>query len=103
MQGHQHFEEKTLFAFRLSERVPPSSFYRRLKDLLNWQFLYKATEKYYGRCGQQSIDPVVFFKLVLVGYLENIASDGRLTEHCAMRLDILYFPDFNLDDHLPGP
>lgn len=101
MQGHRHFEEKTLFEFRLSERVPASNFYRRLKELLDWEFLYQSTEKYYGKCGQQSIDPVVFFKLVLVGYLENIASDRRLIEHCSMRLDILYFLGYNLDDSLP--
>lgn len=101
MQGHQHFEEKTLSEFRLSERVPASSFYRRLKDLPDWEFLYQSTAPYQGKCGHQSIDPVVFFKLVLVGYLENIASDRRLIEHCPMRLDILYFLGFNLDDHLP--
>jgi transposase len=101
MQGHQHYREKTLFEFRLPERVPTSNFYRRLKDFLDWEFLYEATEKYYGKCGHQSIDPVVFFKLVLVGYLENIASDRKLIEHCAMRLDILYFLGYNLDEPLP--
>jgi hypothetical protein len=34
---------------------------------------------------------VVFFKLMLVGRLENIASGHRLVEHCALRLDILYW------------
>ena len=101
MQGHQQYEEKIYLEFRLAERVPLHNFYRRLKDLLDWEFLYEATEKYYGRCGNKSIDPVVFFKLVLVGYLENIASDRKLIEHCSLRLDILYFLGFNLDEPLP--
>ncbi|CAM3894150.1 transposase [Pontibacter korlensis] len=58
-------------------------------------------EQFYGRCGQQSIDPVVFFKLCLVGYLENITSDRKLIEHCSLRLDLLYFLNYQLDEPLP--
>ncbi len=38
---------------------------------------------------------MVFFKLVLVGRLEN------LVEHCATRLDILYFLGYEVDEDLP--
>lgn len=44
---------------------------------------------------------MVFFKLCLVGYLENIISDRQLMSHCSMRLDILFFIDYDLDDDLP--
>ena len=44
--------------------------------LSNW--LYKATLKYYGTKGQESIDSVVFFKLTLIGYLENLSSNRRI-------------------------
>nr|WP_232285918.1 transposase [Aquimarina agarilytica] len=30
----------------------------------------------------------MFFKLCLVGYLENIISDRKSIQHCSMRLDI---------------
>jgi IS5 family transposase len=36
-----------------------------------------------------------------VGYLENIISDRKLIQHCSMRLDILFFIDYDLDDELP--
>jgi cell pole-organizing protein PopZ len=48
-----------------------------------------------------SIDPVVFFKLCLVGYLENIISDRQLMQHCSMRLDIRYFLNYKLTEPLP--
>jgi len=51
------------------------------------QFLYQHTKGFYGKSGQESIDPVVFFKICLVGYLENIISDRKLTNHCSIRLD----------------
>jgi transposase len=78
MQGKKHYSEKLFKQFQLSDRVPEDNFYRRLKKLLDLHWLYKATQKYYGTEGQQSIDPVVFFKLMLIGYLENLGSDRRI-------------------------
>jgi len=56
------------------------------------------TKQYYGTSGQKSIDPVVFFKLCLVGYLENLISDRQLIQHSGMRLDILYFLGYDIDE-----
>jgi transposase len=63
--------------------------------------LYKATKKYYGTEGQQSIDPVVFFKLMLIGYLENLGSDRRIINTVGMRLDMLFFIGYDIDEPLP--
>jgi len=101
MQGKKHYQPKLFHTFQLSDRVPKTSFYRQLKEVLDFQFLYKMTRPYYGVCGQKSIDPVVFFKLCLVGYLENIISDRKLIDHCSMRMDIIYFLDYDIDEELP--
>ena len=101
MLGQKDYTEKLFTNFRLSERVPQNNFYRRLKGVLDLNYLYKSTRLYYGRCGQKSIDPVVFFKLCLVGYLENITSDRQLIEHCSMRMDILFFLGYGIDEELP--
>jgi transposase len=39
--------------------------------------------------------------LVLVGRLENVVSDRRLVEHCALRLDSRYFLGYEIDEDLP--
>lgn len=101
MQGRKNFEDERELRFSLSAHVPAHNFYRRLKDRLDLTFLYELTRPYYGSCGQHSIDPVVFFKLCLVGYLENIISDRRLIEHCSLRLDLLYLLEYQLDEPLP--
>ena len=101
MQGKKNYQEKLFNNFQLSVRVPEHNFYRRLKGVLVLDFLYQETKGYYGSSGQKSIDSVVFFKLCLVGYLENITSDRKLIEHCSMRLDILYFLDYDIDEELP--
>ena len=101
MQGKKRFTEKLFTNFQLSERVPEDNFYRRLKAVLNLQWLYKITKQYYGTEGQQSIDPAVFFKLMLIGYLENLRSDRRIINTVSMRLDMLFFIGYNIDEPLP--
>ena len=101
MQGHKTYQEKLFQQFQLSSRVPPENFYRRLKEALELNFLYSITLPYYGTSGQKSVDPVVFFKLCLIGYLENLNSDRKLINHCSMRLDLLYFLGYDIDEELP--
>jgi transposase len=101
MQGKKLFLDKEVTRFRLSERVPPHNLYRRLAELVDWTFLYDETQALYSHTGQPSLDPVVFFKLVLVGRLENLVSDRRLVEHSARRVDILLFLGYEVDEELP--
>ena len=101
MQGKKPYTEKLFNHFQLSEHVPQDNFYRKLKNVLDLRFLHKATANYYGTEGQKSIDPVVFFKLILVGYLENLNSDRKIIEHARLRLDILFFIGYDIDEELP--
>lgn len=101
MQGRKQHTEKLFLSFQLSERVPEENFYRKLKSLLDLKWLYKQTAKYYGSEGQQSIDPVVFFKLILIGYLENLGSDRRIINTVSMRMDMLFFIGYDIDEVLP--
>jgi len=101
MQGRKTHQEKLFISFQLSDYVPSDNFYRRLNELLDLHFLYAKTKKYYGNEGQKSIDPVIFIKLMLVGYFENLNSDRRIINVSRMRLDILYFLGYELDEELP--
>ena len=65
------------------------------------QFLYPATTCYYGSEGQESIDPVVFFKILLVGYLNNINSDRALMRFSSNCLDVRLFLGYDLDEQMP--
>ncbi len=101
MQGRKNYTEKLFLSFQLSDRVPKDNLYKRLREALDLSFLYRDTKELYGRTGNPSIDPVVFFKLLITGYLENITSDRKLVEHCGMRMDVLYFLGYDLDEELP--
>ncbi len=69
MLGKKQYTEKLFTSFQLSDRVPEDNFYRRLSTAINLDFIYKLTYKYYGTEGHEGIDPIVFFKLILIGYI----------------------------------
>jgi hypothetical protein len=52
MQGYKQFTDKVVLRFRLSERVPRHNLYRRLAELLDWDFLYEETRALYSHTGQ---------------------------------------------------
>jgi transposase len=101
MQGKKTYQEKLFVNFQLSDYISADNFYRRLKEQLDLRFIYPLTAEYYGTEGQKSIDPVVFMKLMLVGYLENLDSDRRIIATSRLRMDILYFTGYDLGEELP--
>lgn len=101
MLGQKDYQEKLFLSFSLSDRIPANNFYRQLKQVLDLQFIRDMARPYYGKEGQKSIDPTVFFRMMLIGYLENIISDRQLIEHISMRMDLLFFIDYDIDEPLP--
>jgi transposase len=101
MQGRKDISPKLLYQINLGDLVPSDNYYRQLDALIDCRFLYEATADFYGNEGQESIDPVVFFKILLVGYLNNINSDRKLIEFCSNCLDVRLFLKYDIDESLP--
>ncbi|MDO1451667.1 transposase [Rhodocytophaga aerolata] len=101
MVGKRKEINKNCLSAAVEDYIPKDNIYRRLKQVLDLNFLYDIVKPYYGKCGQKSVDPVVFFKLQLVAHFENICSERALIKKSQLRLDILYFLDYNLGERLP--
>ncbi|MCL2116276.1 MAG: transposase, partial [Methanobrevibacter sp.] len=101
MKEKREWQPKMMYQVHLDDLVPQNNFYRLIDKELDLQYLYKATEQYYGVEGQESIDPVVFFKICLIGYLNNINSDRKLIEYCGDSLAIRLFLKYDIDEALP--
>jgi len=101
MQGRKSFAPKMIYQVNLETLVPQDHFYRKLDASLDLHFLYKETAGYYGTEGQESIDPIVFFKIILVGYLNNINSDRQLLRYCSDCLSVRWFLRYDIDEELP--
>ena len=103
MVGKRKQLNKNCLSAAIEDYIPKNNLYRRLKQVLDLSFLYDVVKPYYGKCGQKSVDPVVFFKLQLVAHFENLCSERALIKNSQLRVDILYFLDYNLGERLPGP
>ena len=85
----------------LEELVPKDNFYRRLEEKLDLSFVRELVGYRYASVGRPSVDPVVFFKLQLVLFFEDLRSERRLMEVAADRLSIRWYLGYDLDEPLP--
>jgi len=85
----------------LDELVPKDNFYRRLEGQLDLSFVRELVADRYAAMGRTSIDPVVFFRLQLVMFFEDVRSERRLMEVAADRLSIRWYLGYDLNEPLP--
>ncbi len=72
MMGFKARTFAPLVAVSLEELVPQDHFYRHLHKVLDLSFVYDLVREHYSIAGRASIDPIVFFKLQLVMFFEDI-------------------------------
>ena len=82
--GTKAYQEKMFYNFSLSERVPQDHFLRKVAKVVDLDFVRKLVKPYYSYTGQPSIDPMVLFKMMLIGYFYGITSERRLAEEVSL-------------------
>ncbi len=101
MMGFKERAFAPLVAVSLEELVPQDHFYRHLQKTLDLSFVYDLVREYYAAAGRPSIDPLVFCKLQLVMFFEDIRSDRLLLRQVADRLSVRWYVGYDLDEPLP--
>jgi transposase len=101
MMGFKERAFAPLVAVSLEELVPPDHFYRHLQKVLDLSFVYDLVRESYAVAGRPSIDPVVFCKLQLVMFFEDIRSERLLLRQVADRLSVRWYVGYDLDEPLP--
>lgn len=101
MMGLKERAFAPLVAVSLEELVPQDHFYRHLQKVLDLSFVYDLVRKYYSLAGRPSIDPMVFFKLQLVMFFEDIRSERLLMRQVVDRLSVRWYVGYDLDEPLP--
>jgi transposase len=101
MMGQKTAQPKLYYSFSLDQAVPSTHLVRRLTAAVDFSFVYGLVRRYYSRTGQPSVDPVVLFKLSLLGYLFNITSERRLCEEASLNLAWRWFLGYELDEAIP--
>src|SRR6516164_8457834 len=87
----------------LESLVPANHLYRRLDALLDLSFVRDWVKDCYADGGRPSVDPVVFFRLQLVMYLEGLRSERQLMRLAADRLSVRWYIGYRLDETIPDP
>ena len=107
--GKRRQRQEALFI--TTEGLPKSAghpFYRKLNQLLaeadfdHW--IERRCEQYYAtkeKRGQPSIPPGVYFRMLLVGYFEDIGSQRGIAWRCADSLSLRQFLGVPLDEATP--
>jgi transposase len=85
----------------LEELVPKDHFYRRLESEIDLSFVRDLVAPLYAGGGRPSVDPVVFFKLQLVMFFENLRSERQLMRVVADRLSLRWYLGYDLHESLP--
>jgi transposase len=85
----------------LEELVPKENFYRRLQSTLDLSFVRDLVRPLYAGAGRPSVDPVVFFKLQLVMFFEDLRSERKLMSVVADRLSLRWYLGYDLGEPLP--
>ena len=85
----------------LEDLVPEDNFYRRLEARLDLSFVRDLVGPLYANGGRPSVDPVVFFKLQLVMFFEDICSERQLMGVVSDRLSFRWYLGYDLHEPLP--
>lgn len=101
MMGRRQFSPKLFYQFSLDSLVPETHLLRRIASALDFSFIRPLCRDYYSTTGQPSIDPVVLFKMLLVGYLYGITSERRLAQEVELHLAYRWFVGYDLDEPVP--
>src|SRR5262245_21701709 len=101
MLGYKAREFKQHQSISLEDLVPNDNFYRQVEQRLELSFVRELVTGLYSNIGRTSIDPVVFFKLQLIGFFEGIRSERQLMETVNLNLAHRWFIGYDLDEPIP--
>jgi transposase len=103
-QGRKEKLEPALFvvAGEVYAHIPRRHFYEELDRVMELSFVHELTRPLYAeRMGRPSLDPVVFFKCMLIGFFENIVYDTELEFRIADSLLLRKFLGYSLEERTP--
>jgi transposase len=101
MMGQRQFEPKLYYQLSLDRLVPRDHLLRRLAAAVDFSLVRSFCRPFYSHTGQPSVDPVVIFKMLLVGYLYGVTSERRLAEEVSLHLAYRWFLGYDLDEPTP--
>jgi transposase len=101
MMGRKALAGKLFYQVSLETLVPDGHLLRRIGETVNFDVARRLTARFYSHTGQPSVDPVVLFKMALLGYLYGLPSERRLVDEIRVNLAYRWFIGYDLDEAIP--
>jgi transposase len=101
MMGRKALAGKLFYQVSVEELVPDGHLLRRVAEAVDFGVARRLTARFYSHTGQPSVDPVVLFKMALLGYLYGLPSERRLVDEIRVNLAYRWFIGYDLDEAIP--
>jgi len=101
MMGRKALAGKLFYQVSLEELVPDGHLLRRIAEAIDFGVARRLTARFDSHTGQPSVDPVVLFKMALLGYLYGLPSERRLVDEIRVNLAYRWFVGDDLDEAIP--
>ena len=101
MQDINHYQPQLFTYINLEKLIPKNHILRKLNKIFNLSFVRGLTRKYYCEGNSRlSIDPELFFRMILIGYVFGIKHDRKLCEEITCNIVYRWYCRLNLDDNV---
>lgn len=101
MKQQPRFEAKFYYHLSLDQLVPEDHLLRQIDRAVDFAFIRPLCRPFYSHTGRPSVDPVVLFKMLLVGYLYGVTSERRLARELNLNLAYRWFLGYDFDQPTP--
>ena len=101
MKQQPRFEAKFYYNLSLDRLVPEDHLLRLIANAVDFSFIRPLCRPFYSHTGRPSVDPVVLFKMLLIGYLYGITSERRLARELSLNLGYRWFLGYDFDQPTP--
>jgi transposase len=101
MKQQPRFEARWYYNLSLERLVPDDHLLRLIDRAVDFSFIRPLCRPFYSHTGRPSVDPVVLFKMLLIGYLYGITSERRLARELSLNLAYRWFLGYDFDQPTP--
>jgi transposase len=101
MKQQPKFEARWYYNLSLERLVPDDHLLRLIANAVDFSFIRPLCRPFYSHTGRPSVDPVVLFKMLLIGYLYGITSERRLARELSLNLAYRWFLGYDFDQPTP--
>jgi transposase len=94
-------QQPTFFSQQFENLMPAGDKFRIIKENIDFTFINDLARPHYGDIGPTGYSPDKLFRMLIVMYMENIASERKLEERLKFDIRYRYFCDLDIMDEIP--